>query len=61
MAETSKGKSYMETIARDWWFRVIDQIGATRPTEDQIAKMKLPFELTPETKHEIPDKYTKGV
>jgi len=61
MAETLKGKSRMETIARDWRFRVINQIRATRPTEDQIAEMKLPFELTLETKHEIPDEYTKGV
>jgi len=61
MAETSKGKTCMETIARDWRFHVINQIEATRPTESQIAAMQLPFELTPETKPEIPDEYTKGV
>jgi len=51
----------METIARDWRFRVIDQIGGTHPTENQIAIIKLPFELTPETSPDIPDEYTKGI
>ena len=61
MAETSKGKTRIETIARDWRFRVIDQIGGAHPGEDQIATMKLPFELTPETNPEIPNEYTRGV
>jgi hypothetical protein len=59
MAETSKGKSRLEQLARDWRYWVVNQTGGAHPTENQINAIELPFELTPETHVAIPDEYTQ--
>src|SRR5882757_2866453 len=46
---------------RDWRYRVDYQEGKTLQTPEQLATLRCPFRLTPETIPGIPDEYTKGL
>jgi hypothetical protein len=55
MASTSKGKG---TIAQDWRYRICYENNVPITPEDELAKLRLPFELRPETTQNIPSEFS---
>src|SRR5712672_702639 len=49
--------------AKDWRLRIFHKFEGNNvvPTLAALAKLKFPFDVTPETTASIPDEYTKGV